>query len=328
MAIVLILTNEEDRTALLVEEEFLKTGVDYIRLNTETFGINFQIEFLARNSIPEVLIRTPDREIFGKDIRSIWFRRPLPPRPTELITDERARQFAAAELKSCLDGALFALDCLWVSHPSAIRTASHKLYQLKAAVECGFTIPRTLVSMDPTRIYDFYKELRAAGKRVIAKVVSPGPPHADTPEEQYSIFTTLLEDDDLRQGLALSCCPAIYQEYVEKKYELRVTVVGERVFACEIHSQATERTRIDWRRYDLPNTPHLPHQPNPSLEAKCIAITKYFGLMFSAIDLIVRPDGEVVFLEMNPNGQWGWIQELTGLPIARAIADLLSGRDY
>jgi glutathione synthase/RimK-type ligase-like ATP-grasp enzyme len=137
------------------------------------------------------------------------------------------------------------------------------------------------------------------------------------------VFTQLLSQKDLSNDESLRACPAIYQEYVNKQSELRVTVVGSKVYACEIHSQATEQTRIDWRRYDLPNTPHRAYKLTTDIEAKCLAITRHFGLMFSTIDLVVRPDGQVVFLEMNPNGQWGWIEELTGLPIARSIAELL-----
>lgn len=326
MSTVLILTSEEDRTAELVEKELHEMETPFLRLNTEKFGNEFQIDFIVKDSTPEILIRTCNKEIVGEEVRSIWYRRPLPPQPSEQIDEEGARQFAAEELKSSLDGALFALDCTWVSHPSAIRTATYKPYQIKAACRYGFTVPKTLISMDPVRVKKFYNELREVGKKTAAKLVSQGPPRASTPDEQYSIFTTLLEDIDIARESTLSYCPAIYQEYIEKKYELRVTVVGDKTYACEIHSQETETTRIDWRRYDLPNTPHLPHKLDPAVENKCISLTKHFGLLFSAIDLVVSPDGQVMFLELNPNGQWGWIQELTGLPIAQALANLLSGR--
>ncbi|MCA1693463.1 MAG: hypothetical protein LC749_01330 [Actinobacteria bacterium] len=110
-------------------------------------------------------------------------------------------------------------------------------------------------------------------------------------------------------------------------WELRVTVVGDQVFACRIESQVTESTRIDWRRYDLENTPHVAHRLDPDIERRCVVLTRHFGLEFSAIDLIVTADGETVLLELNPNGQWAWIEELTGLPISAAIADVLARRD-
>jgi MvdD pre-ATP grasp domain/RimK-like ATP-grasp domain len=311
--VILILTNEEDKTAKFVEKELRCTETEYIRLNSESFGNEFQIEMFVRNSRPRVVLRTTNLDVDGAEIRAIWNRRPVAPIPNRRITDPQARDFASAELRSLLDGALLALDCVWVSHPSAIRAASFKMNQLKAASTHGFSLPDTTVSIDPATIRGFFRDLASKQRQTIAKLVSQGPPHAPTPGEQYSVFTTLIDENDLTVS-AIAGCPAVYQEYVDKKFELRVTVVG---------NQVTAKTKIDWRRYDFPRTPYLPHQLEPSLEARCVALTKHMGLLFSAIDLVVRPDGEAVFLEMNPNGQWGWVEELTGLPIARAIADLL-----
>jgi glutathione synthase/RimK-type ligase-like ATP-grasp enzyme len=110
---------------------------------------------------------------------------------------------------------------------------------------------------------------------------------------------------------------------VPKRFELRVTVVGEQVFAAEIHSQQTNRTRVDWRRYDLSHTPHLPHALPEHVQVKCVELVRRLGLCYGAIDLILTPDGRYVFLEINPSGQYMWIEERTGLPISEAVANLL-----
>lgn len=320
---ILIVTSRGDRTADLVEAQFDARGIGFLRLDTETFGTDFFIDFSLKTSSPDLFFRTQQKEFRGIDVSSIWYRRPLPPIVRGELKSAEAEEFARMERSSLLDGALLSLDCYWVSHPSAIRVASHKLRQLTLATICGFEVPETCVTMDPERAREFYFGLRSRGKRAAAKLVSKGPPVATTPERQYSVYTVLLEDDDLRRDSAISTCPAIYQEYIEKRFELRVTVVGNKVFACEIHSQAAESTRVDWRRYDLDHTPHVPCKLEPGLSERCLALTRELGLAFAAIDLVVRPDGHVVFLELNPNGQWGWIEELTGLPIASAIADLL-----
>ena len=95
------------------------------------------------------------------------------------------------------------------------------------------------------------------------------------------------------------------------------------MLAAAIDSQATNRTRVDWRRYDLGHTPHRAIQLPPSIEGKLVALCRGLGLSYGAIDLIVTPEGEHVFLELNPAGQWHWIEQLTGLPISDAIADEL-----
>jgi glutathione synthase/RimK-type ligase-like ATP-grasp enzyme len=115
----------------------------------------------------------------------------------------------------------------------------------------------------------------------------------------------------------------ILQAYVPKQLELRITVVGQQIFAAEIHSQQTHHTRHDWRRYDLSNTPHFPHELPLEVSERCIQLVNRLELCYGAIDMILTPDGQYVFLELNPSGQYGWIEQETGLPISSAICDFL-----
>ena len=115
----------------------------------------------------------------------------------------------------------------------------------------------------------------------------------------------------------------IFQAYVPKRVELRITVVGQQVFAAEIHSQHTHHTRHDWRRYDLDETPHFPHALPPDVAQRCLRLVQALGLCYGAIDMVLTPDDRYVFLEINPNGQYLWIEQLTGLPITDALCDLL-----
>src|SRR6185312_12158775 len=106
--------------------------------------------------------------------------------------------------------------------------------------------------------------------------------------------------------------------------ELRITVVGRQVFAAEIHSQHSNHTRHDWRRYDRYATPYFRHELPGALQRRCIALVERMGLCYGAIDMVLTPDGRYVFLEINPNGQYLWIEQATGLPISDAICDLLT----
>jgi len=118
--------------------------------------------------------------------------------------------------------------------------------------------------------------------------------------------------------------PILAQEYIEKKLELRITIVGQKMFTCAIHSQDSEQTRIDWRRYDFRNVKHLPYQLPEKIKQKLHKLMKIWNLSFGAIDMILTPEGKYVFLEINPNGQWLWIEQLTEMPISRVIAELLA----
>ena len=118
--------------------------------------------------------------------------------------------------------------------------------------------------------------------------------------------------------------PIMAQPTVDKQVELRVTVVGGEVFSAAIDSQETHHTRIDFRRYDEAHTRITPYALPPAERDLCVALTHALGLRYSTIDLILTPEGRTVFLEINPNGQYLWIEHAAGLPISRAIATLLA----
>jgi glutathione synthase/RimK-type ligase-like ATP-grasp enzyme len=113
----------------------------------------------------------------------------------------------------------------------------------------------------------------------------------------------------------------IFQEYIEKKYEYRVTIVGKEVYACLIDSQvAGGDTAVDWRNYDIPSTPHFAVKLESHLELKLVKLIHELGLTYGAIDLVESPNGDFYFLEVNSMGQWLWIEDLTELPISMSIA--------
>jgi putative peptide maturation system protein len=132
---------------------------------------------------------------------------------------------------------------------------------------------------------------------------------------------------DLADRDAIRYCPVAIQPYVEKRIELRITVVGDRVFPVEIHSQWTNHTRRDWRRGDYHHARYAVHDLPRRLARRSIALVKRLGLTFGAIDMILTPDGRYVFLEVNPDGDWLWMERTTGVPIGSAIADLLLARE-
>jgi glutathione synthase/RimK-type ligase-like ATP-grasp enzyme len=116
--------------------------------------------------------------------------------------------------------------------------------------------------------------------------------------------------------------PGICQQFVPKSYEVRATVVGSRIFSGKINSQASPETKIDWRHkpFDIEEEPiDLP----PDVETKIHALMRAFGLIYGAFDFIITPEGRHVFLEVNPAGQYLWVEAKTKLPITAAIADVL-----
>ena len=130
------------------------------------------------------------------------------------------------------------------------------------------------------------------------------------PDENFlrMIYTTPIREQDLALLDTIRLAPGFFQEYIPKRVELRVTIIGDDIFTAELHSQVHEETRHDWRHYDV-MTPMYEHQLPVEIAEQCLALTKAYGLNFSTSDLIVTPDGRYVFLEMNPNGQFLWVQD-------------------
>jgi glutathione synthase/RimK-type ligase-like ATP-grasp enzyme len=200
----------------------------------------------------------------------------------------------------------------------------HKAAQLTLALSLGFELPPTLITNDPKEALDFYRThdgqvvSKRAGYSWVTEVQSP-----------FRRFTEVVTTRDIAHIAEVRYCPLILQRYIAKVVELRVTVVGSAVFAAEIHSQRSNHTRHDWRRYDHTRCICRPHALPESLADRCRQLVRDMGLTFGAIDLILTPDDRYVFLEINTNGQYLWIELATGLPISEAICDVLtSGRTH
>ncbi len=184
-----------------------------------------------------------ERQYRGDVFAAVLYRHvrlPLAPH----IAEPDARRMAELELRWTLEGALLALEpAIWVNHPHANLLARSKLLQLRLAARLGFIIPETHVTADPCEIRDHYRNWSG---RMVAKLAG-GQIVAHSGDAQFLVPTTLVAENDLQDEAALCACPAIYQRLVEKLYDLRVTVVGDEVFACRIDSKTHEPAPVDWR---------------------------------------------------------------------------------
>jgi glutathione synthase/RimK-type ligase-like ATP-grasp enzyme len=257
------------------------------------------------------------------EIGSAWDHRPGVPQPAENLSP-LSRRFAASEASQFIDTVWRSLDCQWIpAHKAVVLRAQHKASQLQLAQSLGFEIPPTLITNSPAEFREFY---RRQGGRIISKVFHRNVLlREDDPAEPaaFQCMTHIVSNREVGYGSSIRYSPVIFQGYVPKRLELRVTVVGRRVLAAAIHSQDTNRTRHDWRHADLQHTRYEPYTLPADVEARCLCLLDRMGLCFGAIDLVLTPDGRYVFLEINPSGQWRWVETMTGLPIADAMAELL-----
>lgn len=228
-------------------------------------------------------------------------------------------RFARNETRGAFRSLLSVLPCPWInSYESCERVLSNKLLQQVLAARCGLKTPRTLMSNEPVAVKRFAEEVDGLLVKSIGYI------HLHESRE-YALYS---ERFDLREIVeseeAVRHCPVFGQEYIEKACEHRVMVIGDEVLSCRIDSQASDRTRIDWRHYDFERVAHVRSELPPSVQAALRRFMQAADLRFGAIDLIETPDAEYVFLEINPSGQWGWIADLAGLPIAEAVGRMLA----
>ena len=196
----------------------------------------------------------------------------------------------------------------------------NKIHQLLLAQQLGFAVPETLITSEPSDVLAFYGDCR--GRLISKKLVDLVMSVDGVPLVPY---THVVAEHDLMRVDAVRHAPVLFQQQLDKQLELRVTVVGEQVFAAEIHSANDPRQAVDWRHYptfDLARF-YATHALPPQEQQRCRDLVQALGQCFGAIDLVLHPERGYVFLEINPNGQWGWIEEFTGMPIAAAFAELL-----
>ena len=311
---VLLVTASYDAAPEYVGVALKRCGVPFFRLDTDRFPSEVRASFDPQG---DITISDGERSISGKDVKSVWYRRNVAPNLPEGL-DPGTREFCERETRAFLEGTLAALPTQrWLSSPQAIWHAEHKPYQLAVAAQLGFTLPHTIVTNDQKAAWDF-----AQGRQLVVKAVNSG--YITGSEGNQAIFTSALDTGDLEDLSGLALAPVTFQEEVEKSSDIRVTVVGDEVFAAEILSQGRESSKVDWRATDDPNLKHRTHDLPKTLAHCCRRLVSHLGLSFGAIDFALKPGGIYVFFEINPNGEWLWLEDRLGLPISDRIAAWLS----
>lgn len=259
------------------------------------------------------------------DADVVWARRIRTPQ-TLPVVDDRDRAFAARELRFFHNALWYAVapGAFWVNPFTAARRADSKILQLQVARAAGLAIPETIVSNDPARLRAFLRRNRDAG--VVYK-----PFAVNSWEENggmLATLTSLVTEDDLPDDELLRATPNILQRRVPKAYEVRLTMMGAQAFATRIDSQRHRDGSVDWRNIFPEELPLAAVELPPAVIEACRRMMKTLGIVFGCFDLIVTPDGDIVFLEVNEMGQWLWIEfRLPEVPLLDAFCRFLVSRD-
>lgn len=325
---ILIITNRSDLHADIIVSTLIKKGTTPFRINLDDFPRDFELNHETdQNKWTATITHTPSgRKLNLDSIKSIWTRKSSD--FAFLSEDDYSPQekvFANQETKHVLNGILYSLDCYWMNHPLAVRSALWKGEQGLRASKMGFKTPASLITNQPESVIQFKEKVN---KDVVIKTLSTPTLSAEKVVESEQVVTqglqtTILTDDHLENIESVKEIPCYFQEYIDKEFELRVTIIGDNVFAAKIHSQQSEKTKVDFRDYSaeiLYESFKLPAE----IENRCRDFVHSYNLQYGAMDIIVTPEGEFVFLENNPGGQFLFVEQLVPeLKMMDALANCL-----
>ena len=312
---ILLVTQTDSKHADLVAHEIESLGKSYFRLNVDGFLQHYALRWRSYED-GELHERATGRVLNLGEVNAVWWYDFPEPSMRGLGIDRQFVDWARYETRNGLLWVLASLDAWYMSRPEAIDAASLKTLQIRAATDVGLKVPPTVISNDPSYVRSFVRDQAPTAFKTIA------PLSRERGIKTKAILTTLVTESDIEKE-PISVKLNLFQKFIRKRYDVRVIIIDDEVFSVRIDSQRSARTTVDWRRYDIANTPHTRIDLPPDISRRCVRLTKMLGLNYGAIDLVLSDDGQFFFLEINPVGLWLWLEGLTGVPVSKTIAKTL-----
>ena len=267
----------------------------------------------------ELSVNCQDRDISPQHIGSAWYRKVGSLSLLDAGADEAKSMHINNELRYT-NTAIWSLysEKKWLNSPNRIIQSQAKLGQLVLAKNVGFSIPHTTMG---NNWEDIERAMLPEGdESMIVKMMHGVISENNVFKALYTTPIDVAKLDEIRDHTIPF--PGIYQPFIDKAREWRVTAVGDEVFPAAIYTGKTAKD--DWRKHQATEAVEFKEEQLPEgFDEKCSQYLKEMGLKFGAFDFIEKPDGEMVFLECNPNGQYGWLEEKLDFPISEAIASEL-----
>ncbi|WP_432543146.1 MvdC/MvdD family ATP grasp protein [Kineococcus sp. SYSU DK002] len=315
---ILALSARDDATTSALVTALRERGANVLAWDPATLPATSALTVRVGRQGLAVDLDTDREQVDLTGVRAVWYRAPGQPDPLP-TADPAHQRYAALQCHSLVAGLWELLDVPWVpGRYPAMSRAHNKAVNLALARAAGFHVPETLFTNDPRELVPAH---RRAGGDLIAKPVEPTGVLVDG--QEHRTYTTPVGRRMLTSRHRLRAAPVVLQPRVPKALELRVVVVDDAVFSFSIDSQASRVGVDDWRHYDHDRVSYREHRLPDDVRRRCARFVSSLGLTYAALDLVLTPHGQHVFLEVNPTGEYGWLEEVTGAPITSAIADHL-----
>ena len=310
---ILIFGSQEDPHVVSVQREIERNGYESAIIDIyskNSLGLDF---FNSKN-----FCWSMGEKSINQTIDVIWWRlKPKNNIPSTSADSLYDYYFQSREWGVMLDSIELAFSNIpWINKRKISKAASNKIHQLSVAEKLGFEIPRTIISNNFVQILEFMDHL--GHTEILCKTITG----YASPSGKVA-FSSIIDRKLIKeQARSISICPAIYQEYIVKDFELRITIIGTEIFAVRIDGNLNENSRIDWRKNIFSDMYSIWTIEN-ELKSKLLYLHNELGLIYATYDLIVDKSGKIIFLEVNPSGQWMWLEECLNLPISTCLAKKL-----
>jgi glutathione synthase/RimK-type ligase-like ATP-grasp enzyme len=312
---VLILTHLEDSHASSVRDYLNQRGIENFTVITEDLLKDYKIKFSSENLI--YTVKTSDKIITLDSSWNIWNRRIMIPDNNKGMPKD-LQDLVTGECEKTWDGLLMAHKGKVVNLPQNHFYANNKLDQIKFALENGAYVPDTIVTNDPSDLRDFYEK----HKGNICFKLQKGAV-INTPKGNRVVYTNKVTKEEMKNADLVSGHPSLFQQYIDKGFEIRIISTDRTNTGIAIHSQDSKKSQVDYRHYDFKKVKYNFIELPKEVKTFCSKMLSHYGLHFGAFDFIYSKEGEYVFLELNPNGQWLWLEEQSKYNLTKEVADNL-----
>ncbi len=314
---VLILTKKIDIESDLLGIQFLKNGIDYIKITEEDIPLNFHLEFKI-GKFNNSLLRLGNRKFNPNEIKIVLFRY-FDPKFLNYYPGVVSQMYFAQQWHQAFNCLPIAINALWINDPQRTFDSENRLNQLLAAQRLGFSIPETLITNEMEAANKFFKRFR---RSTVVKVLHHHEIYLN--QRSYRFLTNNIEARHLSKFNTLTYAPVIFQKKIENDSEIRVTVVNDKTFSCKISTIKEKCNFSDLHKIKEKELIFSEINLGKKMEKLCIKLNKKLGLLVSSIDFVQAQNGELYFLEINPIGDWNWIEKHTNLPITKSMFDFVN----
>ncbi len=318
---ILIFSYREDPHVHAVIQHLQDMGARSYEVYTDEIKTHFYLDFDSEKEVTTFLNKQTGERVYIDETWNIWNRRIIDTKLDKGV-DLELEAIVNHETKDALVGIMMCHRGKVVNRPQYNIHARNKLDQTRVAKKIqrdvcpDIEIPPTLITNDPSSIHDFYD----AHDQVCYKLQKGAVVKRDG--VNYTVLTNLVTEEHLKHCSLIEQSPHLFQKYIDKAHEVRVVGFGEEALGVAIHSQASERSKIDFRRYDF-SVPYTEVALPESVQQFCREMLRHYGLEFGVFDFLVKHDGHYTFLELNPNGQWLWLEIMSRCPLSKTLAEAL-----